>query len=358
MATSTDNPTDAAAIVLPSNDLDASIGFFRDHLGFRLDMIFPADAPREAQMSGYGLTLHLDTACESSPETLSIRTSDPSRLAIESPAVSPDGLSISIESMDAGTLDVPVKPGIHIQSAASPKDWGVGRAGMQYRDLIPDRLGGAWIASHIRIPDGGPVPDYVHHHHVRFQIIFCRRGWVRVVYEDQGAPFVMHEGDCVLQPPHIRHRVLECSDGFEVVEVGSPAEHQTLVDHEMTLPTKSVAPARSFSGQTFVRHQAAEVAWGASEYAGLEMQQTGIGEATNGIGDVRVLRPAGNAESVDLTANHTFLFRFVLDGSLTLESDEGASALEPGAAFVFPPDRRHGVRSLSADCRLLEVIGT
>ena len=34
-----------------------------------------------------------------------------------------------------------------------------GRAGMVYRDLIPDRLGGAFIASHITIPEGGPVPD-------------------------------------------------------------------------------------------------------------------------------------------------------------------------------------------------------
>lgn len=358
MEASNESPTGATAIVLASTDLDASIGFFRDQLGFRLDLIFPADAPREARMSGHGLTVHLDTACASSPETLSLKTSDPALLALDSPVVSPDGLSISVVSMTAGSTDVPATLATHVQSAAGSGGWGVGRAGMQYRDLIPDRLGGAWIASHIRIPDGGPVPDYVHHHHVRFQIIFCRRGWVRVVYEDQGAPFVMREGDCVLQPPHIRHRVLECSDGFEVVEVGSPAEHQTLVDHEMTLPTKSVAPARSFSGQTFVRHQAAEVAWRASEYAGLEMQQTGIGEATSGIGDVRVLRPAGNVESVDLTADHTFLFRFILDGSLILESDEGASALESGAAFVFPPGRRHGVRSLSADCRLLEVVGT
>ena len=41
----------------------------------------------------------------------------------------------------------------------APDAWGVGRAGMRYRDLIPDRLGGAFIASHIRILEGGPVPD-------------------------------------------------------------------------------------------------------------------------------------------------------------------------------------------------------
>ena len=52
----------------------------------------------------------------------------------------------------------------------------------------PDRLGGAIIASHIRIADAGPVADMVHFHTVGFQLIFCHRGWVRLVYEDQGPP--------------------------------------------------------------------------------------------------------------------------------------------------------------------------
>ena len=34
-----------------------------------------------------------------------------------------------------------------------------------------------------------------------FQLIFCYRGWVEVVYEDQGAPFILHAGDCVIQGP-------------------------------------------------------------------------------------------------------------------------------------------------------------
>ena len=54
---------------------------------------------------------------------------------------------------------------------------------------------------------------------VRFQMIFCVAGWVRVVYEQQGDPFVLHPGDMVIQPPTIRHRVLASSDGLEVVEL-------------------------------------------------------------------------------------------------------------------------------------------
>ena len=74
---------------------------------------------------------------------------------------------------------------------------------MLYRDLIPDRLGGsAIVASHIRIPEGGPVGDSVHFHRVGFQLIFCYKGWVEVVYEDQGPPFVLRAGDCVIQGPN------------------------------------------------------------------------------------------------------------------------------------------------------------
>ncbi len=356
MASDIDNPQGTAEIVLPSPDLDASIGFFRDELGFRLDMIFPADAPRVAVMSGHGLKLRLDIRFTAAAGTICVHTDDADLLSRDQPLVSPGGLRVIARPLPGESLDVPLAPTTHIELPEDEDAWGVGRAGMQYRDLLPGRLGGAWIASHIRIPDGGPVPDYVHHHHVRFQIIFCRRGWVRVVYEDQGPPFVMQAGDCVLQPPHIRHRVLECSDGFEVVEVGSPAEHPTLVDHNMALPNDRVDTDRLFSGQRFVRHVAKETAWQASDYAGLEARPTGIGTAAAGTGDVQVLRPDGSEPAIDMVADHPFLFRFVLDGSLTLEAD-GEHRLNAGAAFVFPAGEPHRVRDLSADCRLLEVIG-
>src|SRR5215468_913916 len=119
---------------------------------------------------------------------------------------------------------------------ATNNAWYVGRAGMQYRDLIPGRLGGRFIASHIRIPGGGPVPDYVHFHKIRFQMIYCRKGWTRLVYEDQGEPFLLSAGDCVLQPPEIRHRVLEASPGLEVIEIGTPALHDTIADWALPLP--------------------------------------------------------------------------------------------------------------------------
>ncbi len=146
---------------------------------------------------------------------------------------------------------------------------------MRYRDLIPGRLGGSFIASHIHIPDAGPVPDYVHFHHVRFQMIFCAKGWVRLVYEDQGEPFVLEAGDCVLQPPRIRHRVLECSADLEVVEIGCPADHETIVEHTIELPTAELRPDREFAGQRFTRHRASQAVWQAWHRSGFEQRDLG-----------------------------------------------------------------------------------
>jgi len=40
-------------------------------------------------------------------------------------------------------------------------------------------------------------------------------------------------GDCVLQPPGIVHNELECSDDVEVLEIYSPAVHETVVADKM-----------------------------------------------------------------------------------------------------------------------------
>src|SRR4029077_12944614 len=135
---------------------------------------------------------------------------------------------------------------------------------------------------------GGPVADWVHYHRVALQLIYVRRGWVRVVYEDQGEPFVMNSGDLVLQPPGIRHRVLESSPGLEVIEITAPALHETLADHDLTLPAARVDRDRLFGGQRFLRHVAADAPWTA--FHGSEAQQTAMREASGGLAEVRTLR--------------------------------------------------------------------
>jgi quercetin dioxygenase-like cupin family protein len=135
----------------------------------------------------------------------------------------------------------------------SRSDWTTGRAGMLYRDLTPDDLRQQVVISQIRLAFDGEVPDYVHYHNVEFQMIRCVKGRIKVVYEDQGEPFCLEPGDWVIQPPQIRHRVLECEAGSEVIEITMPPEHETHADQEMTLPNETTARDRLFSGQRFVR---------------------------------------------------------------------------------------------------------
>lgn len=315
------SPSPSTAFVLSVPDLAEALDYFTRRLGFRVDMIFPADAPNTTFISGQGVTLRLETV----------------------------GSQTAAEDLPQGAR------GFVVSRFRADDAWHVGRAGMEYRDLIPGRLGGRFIASHIRIPNGGETPDYVHYHKVGFQMIYCKAGWVRVVYEDQGPPFVLEAGDCVLQPPEIRHRVLESSPGLEVIEIGCPAVHETWADHELNLPTSKVLPDRLFGGQRFVRHHAKAAQWKPARFEGLETRDTGIAAATNGLAGARVLRAKSAIKSTAEDHAGDFLFWFVLQGEMGLEScAHGNHQLQAGDSCVIPAGLGYRLRA-GAGLELLEV---
>ena len=134
------NSTAPQSVSVICDDLDAALRHYTEELGFDLDEVFPADSPRLFVVSQGDQRFRLEKGDADAPHT-----------------AAPTG---------AGSVVMPATAGA----------WHAGRAGMAYRDLIPDRRQGRVIASHIRIPAGGPVPDYVHYHQVAFQIIFCVRG--------------------------------------------------------------------------------------------------------------------------------------------------------------------------------------
>jgi len=263
--------------------------------GYRLDMIMPADSPREALLSKNGEAVRL------------------------------------------------INPKSKIPNRKSD-----GRAGMEYRDLIPNRLGGRVIASHIRITKGGEVPDYVHYHKINFQMIYCKSGWIRVVYEDQGEPFVLEAGDCILQPPEIRHRVLESSAGAEVIEVSSPAEHETWVEHEIELPTVEINRDRDFSGQKFVRHVSREAQW-TSTASDAVVAETEIKSSTKGVGCVRILKIAANGAATGESGD-ALVFLYVLSG--TVRAD--ALTLRVDDKLVLTDRHAYSLKALE-DSEILEV---
>ena len=284
--------------------------------GFRLDVIYPADDPHTAIVS---------------------KDADVVRVTTQPQALPP---SDRLPRFEAEFLVT--------RAGASPAE---GRAGMLYRDLIPSRLGGRYIASHISLPEGGPVSDWVHYHRIALQIIYVRRGWVRVVYQDGGDPFTMSEGDLVVQPPEIRHRVLESSPGLEVIEITAPAVHATYADHELRLPSGN-NPGRIFGGQRFLHHIATETLWVPAN--GGEAQETEVEAATSGLADVRTVRPR-NLEALAFGGHRgELVFGFILDGSAVLDY-RGMHDLRPADAFVIPPGHAWRLTGVSADLRVLQV---
>jgi quercetin dioxygenase-like cupin family protein len=228
---------------------------------------------------------------------------------------------------------------------------------MLYRDLIPDRLGGSIMASHIRIPIGGPVPDMVHYHTIGFQLIFCYKGWVKLVYEDQGPSFILKAGDCVTQPPEIRHRVLEASDNLEVIEIGVPAAHMTTIDHFMNLPTPNYLPEREFLNQRFCHHIAQEAVWKKWKILGLEFRDTGIQLATKGMASVHIYRAIGPKFGDQLLRHDgDILFTFIMQGELSLKAEgQDKYRVRQGEAFVIPPHLKYSLSEFSGDFEALEV---
>ena len=59
-------------------------------------------------------------------------------------------------------------------------------------------------------------------------MFYVLNGWIKFVYEGQGEK-IFGKGDCVLQPPGIVHNELDCSDDLEVLEIYSPAVHETVM---------------------------------------------------------------------------------------------------------------------------------
>jgi quercetin dioxygenase-like cupin family protein len=345
-----------AEIRLPTDKLSDDLPFYTRKLGMRLDMIYPADNPEIAVLSGHGLRIRIQKGAPEGPGTIRILTDNPDEFADGARELTaPNGTRIEIDELNPPLVLPPTEHAFVVRRLADQAPWIIGRAGMAYRDLVPSRLGGAMIASHIRVPDG-PVPDMVHFHKVGFQLIFCIRGWVDVLYEDQGGMRRLHAGDCFIQPPQIRHRVMHAADGIEVIEIGVPADHITEIDHDMELPTDTHRPDREWDGQRFVHSLAKDGVFKPFRIPGFEARDTTINGNTRGVASVMVARPLAGQASPWTRHDGDILFNFVMSGEMTLEGeDKDPYRLAAGDAFVVPPGMATRYVDPTGDLQLLEV---
>jgi len=103
------------------------------------------------------------------------------------------------------------------------------RAFFEYRSLgIDEATHGRFNAEVIR---AGSADRYTragkHYHTLDFQLVYVLKGWVKFSYEGEG-DFTLKAGDCVLQPPEIRHELTSFSKDMELLEITSPADFKTV----------------------------------------------------------------------------------------------------------------------------------
>ncbi|KAJ3272211.1 hypothetical protein HDV01_005865 [Terramyces sp. JEL0728] len=310
-------------------------------LSFRVSVIFPADSPTTAVVVGHGLALKLAIGKKNTSITVELFGVEDDVL------ISPSEiLTFNQSSKPYHPIFTPPPTNSEYVYTKFSNETNAGRAGMIYRDLIPSRLGGSVIASHITIPNRGPVPDYTHFHDIRFQLIYCYKGSVELVYEDQGEPFIMKEGDCVLQPPLIRHQVLHVGDeGLQVIEVGGPACHATFGDLAMTLPN-GLNRNRVFGKQKFIHHKDAEVEW--KEVGGVLVKESGLFDASKEVG----LRKLKINSKINCYHGGEMLFLYVMEGQMEVQSKEFNQTLQVNDSCVLP---RNVEFTLQGNVYLLEV---
>lgn len=102
------------------------------------------------------------------------------------------------------------------------------RGQFAYKDLgIREATGGRYHAHVIKAMTRPETEIGLHlHDNIDFQLVYILKGWMRFWYEGQGEVKV-EAGACILQPPGIKHNVLEWSDDLELLEVTSPADFGT-----------------------------------------------------------------------------------------------------------------------------------
>jgi len=100
----------------------------------------------------------------------------------------------------------------------------------KYRDLGMAQATGGMVQAHVIrfVPPCEPQEvSKLHYHEVDFQMVYVLKGWIKTELEGEGA-HTMRAGSAWLQPPRIRHRVLDYSDDCEVLEIVLPADFKTV----------------------------------------------------------------------------------------------------------------------------------
>lgn len=102
------------------------------------------------------------------------------------------------------------------------------RSSFSYRDLGIRRATAGMAGAHVIRADDLPKAGGTgrHSHTLDFQMVYVLKGKVTFWYAGRGR-IAMGPGDCVYQPPGIRHELIAWSRDMELLEITMPAQFET-----------------------------------------------------------------------------------------------------------------------------------
>ena len=187
---------------------------------------------------------------------------------------------------------------------------------MLYRDLIPGRLGGRYIASHITIPEGGPVADWVHYHRIALSDDLCPprlgsrrlRGPGRAVRDARRRPRPAAAGD----PPPRARKLARPGSGRDRLHPRSTRPSPTMIWSCRTAPTRA-----RVRRPTLPAPRRGDRRRGPPVAAAKRRRRHGRARRS-GLAEVRTSGPAMASRRVP-PHDGELVFGFVLDGSARLD---------------------------------------
>ena len=114
--------------------------------------------------------------------------------------------------------------------AAHERDavWDTGlREYFAYRDLGIAEATSGKVRAHVIRAQGKQVHGDEHYHVLDFQLVYVLEGWAVVDFDGIGE-VRFEKGSSWYQRPGIRHRVLEYSPDYTVLEITMPADFETV----------------------------------------------------------------------------------------------------------------------------------
>ena len=100
----------------------------------------------------------------------------------------------------------------------------------KYRDLGISAATNGLVQAHVIqfVPPCRPEEvSKLHYHDVEFQMVYVLNGWIKTEMQGHGG-ITMRAGSCWIQPPRIKHKVLDYSDDCQVLEIVLPADFKTV----------------------------------------------------------------------------------------------------------------------------------